>query len=86
MVRNGRVLRDENYRDKVAKVNYANLDACKEIKFLIEVFGNGRSVFGFSYIPEAVYSDSLNLFTAPFHPMLDKFQSEKLYSRPGKCH
>lgn len=43
-------------------------------KKLTDILGDGKNYFGLYLIPETVYTERINLFTADFHPYIEQFQ------------
>lgn len=65
---------DEEWTSIYIENKFASMQSCKHFKNLIEHQGDGKSWRGLYQIQEVALTERQNLFTAPFHPLLDKFQ------------
>lgn len=65
---------DNEWTVEYIERNFASFHSCKHFKNLIEHQGDGKSWRGLYQIQEVALTERQNLFTAPFHPLLDKFQ------------
>jgi hypothetical protein len=65
---------DNEWVPEYIRRNFASLQSCKHFKNLIDHQGDGKSWRGLYQIQEVALIERQNLFTAPFHPLQEKFQ------------